>query len=354
MIGTRTPFRISFAGGGSDLPSFYTRHPGCVLSTSINKYMYLLVHPFFDEKIQVKYSRTELVDRIGQIQHPIVRVALEQFNLRGLDINSIADIPAGAGLGSSCSFTVGLLHALYTHTNQFVSKETLAQKACQIEIDVLGEPIGKQDQYAAAYGGLNLITFHPDHSVEVEPVVMLQQRRQQLLENLLMFYLGGSHSARTILSDQQNNVTQDREKFQGLVRMAELARELRKSLMRGAIDDVGPILDENWRLKRQLSQKISEDRIDAYYRLACSAGATGGKLLGAGGGGFLLVYCPREHQERLRRSLAGLREMAFDFDTFGSRVIYYEENQMHWIDQQTQTAGTAEESPAELRVYKAA
>lgn len=338
MIGTRTPFRISFAGGGSDLPSFYTRHPGCVLSTSINKYMYILIHPYFNEKIQIKYSRTELVDGVEQIQHPIVRVALEEFGLRGVDINSIADIPAGAGLGSSCSFTVGLLHALYAYTDQFVSKEVLAQKACEIEIDFLGEPIGKQDQYAAAYGGLNLIDFYPDGSVRVQPVIMLHEHRREFIDNLLMFYLGGSHSASTILDDQQRNVAQDHQKFDSLVRMADLARQLHAALTNGTLIDVGPILDENWHLKRQLSRKISEDRIDAYYRTAMSHGASGGKLLGAGGGGFLLLYCDKEHQEKLRRSLAELPELAFNLDTFGTQIIYYEENQTPWSHQRRHQA----------------
>ena len=177
MIGTRTPFRISFAGGGSDLRSFYSKQPGCVLSTSINKYMYILVHPFFDDRIQIKYSRTELVNSIAHIEHPIVRVALGQFGVEGVDVNSIADIPAGTGLGSSCSFTVGLLHALYTYTGQPATKELLARKACEIEIEILKDPIGKQDIYAAAYGGLNLITFYPDETVQVEPVLIPFGRR---------------------------------------------------------------------------------------------------------------------------------------------------------------------------------
>ena len=327
MIGTRTPFRISFAGGGSDLRSFYTRHPGCVLSTSINKYMYILVHPFFDQRTQVKYSRTELVDDVADIQHPIVRMALKSFQVNGVDVNSIADIPAGSGLGSSCSFTVGLLHALHAYTNRFASKETLAQKACEIEIDVLGEPIGKQDQYAAAYGGLNFITFHSDETVEVQPVIMLQEKRALLAENLMMFYLGGARSASEILADQQRNVRDDREKFDALVAMTELARRLRRSLLDGNVDDVGPILDENWQLKRRLSSRISEDRIDAYYETARRNGATGGKLLGAGGGGFMLFYCPRQDQEKLRTALADLRELDFSFDSFGTQVIYYEESE---------------------------
>jgi D-glycero-alpha-D-manno-heptose-7-phosphate kinase len=343
MIGTRTPFRISFAGGGSDLPSFYTRHPGCVLSTSVDKYMYLFVHPYFNEKIQVKYSRTELVDRIDQIQHPIVRVALEQFGLHGIDINSIADVPAGAGLGSSSSFTVGLIHALCAYTGKMISKEALARRACEIELGFLGEPIGKQDQYAAAYGGLNLIRFEPDGHVEVQPVVMAQELRRRFTESLLMFYLGGSHTARTILDDQQMNVAQDRRKFASLVRMTELAGQLGQSLTRGNLDDVGPILDENWQLKRQLSRKISEDRIDAFYRTALANGASGGKLLGAGGGGFLLLYCEPEHQDKLRRSLAELPEMRFTLDGGGTQIIFYEANPDCWTHQQVylEAAGDA-------------
>ena len=249
MIGTRTPFRISFAGGGSDLRSFYCRQPGCVLSSSINKYMYIMIHPFFDQRIQVKYSRTELVNSIAHIQHPIVRVALDQFRLEGVDINSIADVPAGTGLGSSCSFTVGLLHALYAYTGKFASKEQLAQNACHIEIDVLKDPIGKQDIYAAAYGGLNLITFYPDETVQVEPVIMPQGRQAALLDNLVLFYLGGSRPAGSILAEQQDNIHRDQRKAEQVARMVELARQLRQSLVNGNLDDMGPILDENWQLE---------------------------------------------------------------------------------------------------------
>ncbi len=329
MIGIRTPFRISFAGGGSDLRSFYSSQPGCVVSTAINKYMYILIHPYFDERIQVKYSRTELVNSVAHIEHPIVRVALDQFRVHGVDINSIADIPAGTGLGSSCSFTVGLLHALYTYTGKFASKELLARKACEIEIDILKDPIGKQDIYAAAYGGLNAITFYPDETVQVEPIVMPAGQRDTLNDNLLMFYLGGSRSARDILDDQQTSIRRDKKKFACVTRMVELAMQLRESLVNGAIDDMGPILNENWQLKKSLSHKISEEWIDACYERAIEGGATGGKLLGAGGGGFLLIYCDRQHQEKLRRGLSDLREMKFAFDTFGTQVIHYEENAVH-------------------------
>jgi D-glycero-alpha-D-manno-heptose-7-phosphate kinase len=330
MIGTRTPFRVSFAGGGSDLRSFYCRQPGSVLSTSINKYMYIMIHPFFDQRIQVKYSKTELVNSIAHIQHPIVRVALEQFGLEGVDINSIADIPAGTGLGSSCSFTVGLLHALYTYTGKYASKDQLAKNACQIEIDILKDPIGKQDIYAAAYGGLNLITFYPDETVQVEPVVMPPGRKSALHDNLCLFYLGGARAAGNILAEQQENIHRDKRKADLVARMADLARQLRISLMNGEINDMGPILDENWCLKKQLSGQISDHWIESCYENGKQNGATGGKLLGAGGGGFLLFYCEKQHQEKLRASLGELRDMKFSFDSVGTQVIYYEENKV-WL-----------------------
>jgi D-glycero-alpha-D-manno-heptose-7-phosphate kinase len=328
MIGTRTPFRISFAGGGSDLRSFYCRQPGCVLSTSINKYMYIMVHPFFDERIQIKYSRTELVNSVAHVQHPIVRVALEQFGLEGIDINSIADIPAGTGLGSSCSFTVGLLHALYTYTGKYASKEQLARNACRVEIDILKDPIGKQDIYAAAYGGLNLITFNPDETVQVEPVIMPPGRKAALLENLCLFYLGGTRPAGNILAEQQDNIHRDKRKADLVARMADLARQLRVDLVNGNVDHTGPALDENWQLKKQLSGQISDHWIDSCYETAKKNGATGGKLLGAGGGGFLLLYCEKQHQDKLRASLGELRDLKFSFDSVGSQVIYYEENRV--------------------------
>lgn len=325
MIGTRTPFRISFAGGGSDFKEFYSRHPGCVISTTINKYMYIFVHPFFDQKIQVKYSKTEIVEDINEIKHPIVREALKKFGIKGIDINSIADIPAGTGLGSSCSFTVGLLHALYAFISRYPSKEKLAREACKLEIDILKEPIGKQDQYAAAYGGFNCITFYPNESVNVEPFIMPANKFHELEENLLMFYLGGTRPARDILGNQRNNILSDKQKFNNLVRMTELAKQLKESLSAGEnLQDIGLILDENWRLKKTLSPKISESKIEFYYEKAKRNGALGGKLLGAGGGGFLLFYCEKSHQEKLRRALSDLREMKFKFDYFGTKVIYVE------------------------------
>ncbi len=315
-----TPFRISFAGGGSDLKAFYQRCPGCVVSTTINKYMYLFVHPSFDEKTQVKYSRTELVDDVEQIRHPIVRETLKRFGLRGIDISSIADIPSGTGLGSSSCFTVGLFHALYSYRGELVSKETLARDACAMEIDVLKEPIGRQDQYAAAYGGLNFITFEADDSVKVEPIEMPKAKFRELENNLLLFYTGGSRRAGAILDDQARNLSNHKE-HANLTRMTELAKQLRDSLVAGNPDDMGMILHENWQLKKGLSTMISHDHLDQLYATARKNGALGGKLLGAGGDGFFVFYCRQEEQDRLRRALTGLRETTFNLDRLGTRVI---------------------------------
>jgi len=329
MIGTQTPFRISFAGGGSDLAEFYTREPGCVLSTTINKYMYILVHPFFEKKIHLKYSKTELVETIDQVQHPIMREALRKFDLSGIDINSIADIPAGTGLGSSSSFTVGLLHALYAYAFKYPSKERLASEACEIEIDILKEPIGKQDQYAAAYGGLNFITFYPNGSVGVEPIRLREDKHDELQDNLLMFYLGSQRKAGDILKHQRDRMMSEGKSVDALRKMTALAKTLRDSLVRQNLDDFGSILHEGWVLKQSLSEKISSSEVDHYYSLGTSNGAMGGKLLGAGGSGFLLFYCKKENQDQLRTAL-GLREIKFRFDTFGSKVFYSGESTLDW------------------------
>lgn len=328
MIGTRTPFRVSFAGGGSDLKEFYSKHPGCVLSTTINKYMFIFVHPFSDERIQVKYSRTELVNNVDEIKHPIVRETLRRLGIIGIDINSIADIPAGTGIGSSGSFTIGLLNALYAYCGKKTAKEYLAGEACEIEIDILGEPIGKQDQYAAANGGLNLITFNPDDTVRVEPVMMPLDKYNELENNLLFFYVGGARPAREILADQQRRTLSDKKAFTGIKRMTELAISLKNSLSTGQLQDVGHILDEGWSLKKNLSLKISDNRIDYYYNSAKKNGADGGKLLGAGGGGFLMFYCEPMHHDKLRKALRDLKEYKFNFDNLGTTVIYDDMNDL--------------------------
>lgn len=322
MIITRTPFRVSFAGGGSDIPSFYENHGGCVLSTSINKYMYLSVHPSFNGKDTVlKYSQTEIIDDINRIEHKYFKEVLSMLRVSGVEITSTADVPAGTGLGSSSSFTVGLLHSLYSYKGKFVSKEKLAQKACEIEIERMNNPIGKQDQYAAAYGGLNFYEFNKDGSVFVSPIIMRNNSYEQLEHNLMIFYTGQLHSASEILKEQSANLVNVDEKIRNQIQMCELARELREELQHNNIDAMGEILNAGWQLKRTLANGISNPVIDEYYDIAMKNGALGGKLLGAGGGGFLLFYVPEKNQAQVRTSLK-LTQMPMEFDRQGSSVIY--------------------------------
>jgi D-glycero-alpha-D-manno-heptose-7-phosphate kinase len=325
MIISRTPLRISFAGGGSDLPSFYIQEQGAVLSTTIDKYIYLAAHKYFDlDKIQLKYSSTELVHSYDDIQHPIFRECLLKFNIKGIDINSIADIPAGTGLGSSSSFTVGLLHVLKAYKNCYVSQEYLASTACEIEIDRLKEPIGKQDQYAAAYGGLNFIRFNYDGSVDVEKIIMDPLIKQQLEKNLVMIYTGDTRSAGSILH-QQDQAMLHGEKRAIQKEIVRQAFELKRALQNNQIDDFGRMLHEGWQLKKTISAGISTDRIDEMYKKGLDAGAVGGKLLGAGGGGFILFYCSREKIDNFRIKMKKYRELEFRFDNSGSKIIYITE-----------------------------
>lgn len=322
MIISRTPFRISFAGGGSDMPAFYHRETGAVLSTSIDKYMYIAIHTFFDkEKIQLKYSKTELVDNINDIQHPIFREVLAMYGLKGIDLNSIADIPSGTGLGSSSSFTVGLLNAVRTYLGKATSGEKLGKLACDVEINLVGSPIGKQDQYAAACGGLNFITFYGDETVNVEKIIMTPQKKKELEENLMMIFVGGEHSANTILKSQQTEISNS-QKFVTQKNMVKLAYQLRESLEGNDIDDFGRILHEGWLMKKSLTAGISSGNIDHIYEKGLKSGALGGKLLGAGGAGFILFYCPKERQAFFRRQMGKINEMEFHFDNFGSKIIY--------------------------------
>lgn len=324
MIISKTPFRISFAGGGSDLEAFYSQYPGAVLSTSINKYMYISSHRFFEEdKIRTKYSQTETVSQIDELKHPILRETLKKFSIKGgIEISSIADVPSGTGMGSSSSFTVGLLHNLYAVQNQLATKEMLAAEACEIEIDLLKEPIGKQDQYAAAYGGLNLIEFLPDGEVRVNPVYLSKENKQVLQENLLMFYIGNQRSASAILAEQKKN-SSAADKFNALKEMVGLVYELRQQLMSGHLEQMGRILHENWLLKQSLASGITNLMIGEIYETAMKNGALGGKLLGAGGGGFMLFYCEKEKQPKLKEKLSQLRTFDFNFEQDGSKIIYY-------------------------------
>lgn len=325
MIISRTPLRMSFAGGGSDLPDYYRNFGGAVVSTAIDKYIYVNVNQKFDQGIRVAYSKTEEVDSVDLIEHGLVRAALQHLNISGgLEITTIADIPSrGTGLGSSSSFTVGLLHALNAFKGRYVSAETLGRDACHIEIDLCGEPIGKQDQYAAACGGFNLIKFNPDDSVVASPIICDRETVQTLEDSLLVFYTGKTRSASMLLKNQSSELAANKQKQQAMARMVALAYALRDELQNNNVDAFGEILHENWILKKSMSPGISNGEIDHWYDLARAAGATGGKLLGAGSGGFLLFTAPRERHEAVERALHGLRLFPMRFDPLGSRIIFF-------------------------------
>jgi len=323
MIITRTPLRISFVGGGTDLPEFYRKEPGAVVSTAIDRYMYIVVNQRFDDTIRISYSRTEIVTDVAEIQHPIVREALKLVGItNGIEIVSIADIPAGTGLGSSSSFTVGLLNALYAYNGTLKSAEELAREACHIELDILGEPIGKQDQYIAAYGGFRYIQFNPDETVFTEPIIYDKENKNSLTQSLLLFYTGDTRQAGSILTEQKANMRQS-GKMEFLRKIRDLALELRTQWNSDASPDIlGDFLHRGWLLKKQLAAGITNSIIDEYYKNALEAGTLGGKILGAGGGGFLLLYCPREKQAKVREALSDLALTEFSLEPEGSNIIY--------------------------------
>jgi D-glycero-alpha-D-manno-heptose-7-phosphate kinase len=324
MIISQTPFRISFAGGGSDLPSYYLQHGGAVVSTAIDKYVYVTVSRKFDQSLRVSYSRTEEVESAADLQHPIVREGMGMLGLQGgLEITSVADIPSrGTGLGSSSSFAVGLMHALHAIQGRHVSAAQLAHEACRIEIEKCGEPIGKQDQYAAAFGGLNYIQFHKDGSVHVDPVIVPKDARETLNGRLLMFYTGITRSASEILANQSRVLARPGQKVEAMHKMVAYAAELRDALCAGDYDAIGRILHENWLLKKSIADGISSRQINNWYDRALEAGALGGKLLGAGGGGFLLFYAPTESHQKIESALSDLRRIDFSLDSRGSRIIF--------------------------------
>jgi D-glycero-alpha-D-manno-heptose-7-phosphate kinase len=325
MIVSKTPLRMSFVGGGSDLPAFYREETGAVLSTSIDKYMYICVNEKFDGRIRVSYTRTEDVEQRQQVEHPLVREALDVVGIDGgIEIASMADIPSkGSGLGSSSTYTVGLLNALYAYRNQFASKEKLASQACEIEIDRCGEPIGKQDQYAAAYGGLNLIRFHPDDSVSVDPVICRPSLLQEMEDSTLVFFTGRTRSASAVLANQSAAMkTVDSRAL--MRRMVGLAFEMKEQLESGTLEHLGDLLDENWRLKAQLTSGISDPQIDAWYSAGMANGALGGKLLGAGNGGFMMFYAQKERHAQISAALSDLEPVKFRFDRTGAQVVFYQ------------------------------
>lgn len=328
MIIARTPFRVSFLGGGTDLPDFWQEEEGAVLSTAIDKYMHITVNNRFDQSWRLAYSKTEIVDDASKIEHKIFRRVLEKYGAlaksknggNGLEILSMADIPAGSGLGSSSSFTVSLLHALKGHLGTFQSAEDLAREASEIEIVDLKEPIGKQDQYAAAFGGLRYIRFLPSGEVSAEPVICTDDTKRALENHMLVFYTGVTRSASGVLAEQKSNTDKKRETLRT---MRDLAFRMKGSLEKNeAIQKSGELLHEGWKLKKTLASGITAGPIDEWYDRAMSAGAYGGKILGAGGGGFLMVLCPPDKQAAVRAELKELRPVTMKFDSFGSRIVF--------------------------------
>lgn len=323
MIISRTPLRMSFVGGGSDLPAFYRRHGGAVLSCTIDKYVYISVNPKFDGGIRLAYSQTEEVTSLAEIQHRLFRHSLEMLQVKGgVEVTTTADIPSrGTGLGSSSAFTVGLLNTMKAYLGESATAGDLAAWACEVEIERCGEPIGKQDQYASAFGGINVIEFRPDDAVDVQPVRILLENQVRLQSELMMFYTGTTRSASQLLAAQNMAMESDPAVERRLLRMMDLVYRMQSDLEAGRISDFGNTLHENWLLKRELVSGISSGQIDNWYAAALSAGATGGKLLGAGAGGFLLVHAPLDCHEPVKRAV-GLKHVPFRFDPLGTRIIF--------------------------------
>ena len=321
MIISQTPYRVSFSGGGTDLPAFYRREFGAVISTTINQHMYVSIHRRFESNIRVSYSRTETADSIDSVEHDLVRECMRVVEVdEPLEITTVGDVPAGTGMGSSSSLTAGLLNALYAHKGQVIGRERLAELACRIEIDILGKPIGRQDQYAAVFGGLNYIRFNPDDTVNVEPVPCRSETIDELERRTLLLFTGQTRSADEILK-QQSTGTGDRMPI--LCKMRDLADHMRQALAgEGDLDLFAEQLHEGWELKRSLGFGISFGQVDEWYETARRNGATGGKLLGAGGGGFLLLMAPPWRHRSIREALGRPREIPFKIARHGSRNIF--------------------------------
>ena len=324
MIISRTPFRMSYVGGGTDIGAFYREEMGAVLSTSIDKYMYISVHAKFDGGIRIAYSKTEEVSSIHEIDHPLVRETLKLLNIHGgLEITSTADIPGkGTGLGSSSTYTVGLITALNAHSGVSIPTSSLAEMACEIEISKCKEPIGKQDQYAAAFGGLNLFEFAPDDQVHVSPILCSNAFKNTINESTLAFYTGTDRSASKILAEQ-TRISTNVDKRRILRRMAALAYEFKAAIEASDLVEMGELLKENWHLKKSLTANISNSTIDDIYHTAIDAGALGGKLLGAGAGGFMMFLASKSRHQEIKKRLSNLKQVDFNIESTGSKIIYY-------------------------------
>ena len=321
MIITQTPLRISFLGGGTDFPDFYREYGGCVLTTAIDKYVYCIVKERFDKQIYVNYSTKEIVDQVDDLQHELVREALRETGVKaGIEVTFLSDVPAaGSGLGSSSSVTVGVLNALYQHQGLAVTAEQLAQHACDIEINILKKPIGVQDQYIASYGGINFMEFKQGGEVKIEPLGLSEEYLNDLKSYLMVFFTGKTRQAVAVLQEQKANIE---KKNSILLEMADQARLGKKLLSLGKIASLGRLLDAGWKLKKQLASKISDTEIDRIYTAAKKAGAMGGKISGAGGGGFMTLFVPTNKREAVRKAMHGLREMPVGLSRDGSKVIF--------------------------------
>jgi D-glycero-alpha-D-manno-heptose-7-phosphate kinase len=326
VIISRAPFRISLGGGGTDLPSYYSRYGGFLIGAGINKYVYLSVNRRFYDSIRLSYSQTEIVESVEDIQHHIFRETFKYLGVeRGIEAVSVADMPANSGLGSSSCFTVALLNALHAYRREYMSPEQLAEEACHIELDLLKQPIGKQDQYIAAFGGITCLTFDKDGKVLVERLNLPEDILSELQYRLVMFYSGKERNSADILTEQDRKTKElDPQTTSALHRIKEIGLETRRQLERGRIDSLGELMDEHWKTKKQLSTAISDDYIDECYDLARKNGASGGKIMGAGGGGFFLFFVDPGKKRRLIDAVTpvGLKHVDFDFDYQGAKIIF--------------------------------
>jgi D-glycero-alpha-D-manno-heptose-7-phosphate kinase len=321
MIIVQTPLRVSLFGGGTDFPSFYKQEGGCVLSSAIDKYIFVTIKKRFDRKLRVGYTLTEMVDSVDEIRHELIRESLLKTGItEGVEITTMGDIPSeGSGLGSSSTVTVGSLHAMYVFLNESVTAGRLAHEACQIEIDRLEKPIGIQDQYIVAYGGLRLLEFSPEGEVKNSKVELKEEQQRLFNENLLLFFTGVTRKADRILDEQKHNIN---DRLPVLREMKQMAYEAHQQLQAGYIEMIGELLHESWQLKKQLAIQISNSSIETIYDAARKAGAIGGKITGAGGGGFLLLYCPHDKQKAVRAALHQLQELPFQIEPDGTKVIF--------------------------------
>ncbi len=321
MIIVQTPLRVSYFGGGTDFKDYYLQHGGCVLSTSIDKYIFVTIKSRFDKKLRVGWTRTEMVDSVSEIQHELIRESLSVTGInRGIEITTMGDIPSqGSGLGSSSTVTVGALHAMHSLKGDLVSARELAEQACKIELDVLGKPIGVQDQYIAAYGGLRVFNFCQNGQVCEEKVLLDPITERRLSTNTLLFFTGVTRKADNILKEQKQNIG---DRLEILSEMKKLVSVARTELENGNPHAIGELLHTGWELKKQMASKVSNPELDEMYSTARKAGAIGGKISGAGGGGFLLLYCPQDKQESVRSALSRLQELNINLEPDGSKVIF--------------------------------